>query len=56
MKKKALNTALLAGLAGAAGIANIASAVNLNPDGLGEVFLHRERRQPNFDVSGQHDQ
>ncbi len=47
MKKKALNTALLAGLAGVAGIANIASAVNLNPDGIGEVLLY-----PYYTVNG----
>jgi len=40
MKRKTLTTALLAGLTGAVGIANISNAVNLNPDGLGQVLLY----------------
>jgi hypothetical protein len=35
-----LTTAVVAGIAGVAGIANMASAVNLNPDGLGQVLLY----------------
>lgn len=40
MKRKTLTTALLAGLTGAVGIANISNAVNINPDGLGQVLLY----------------
>jgi len=40
MNKNSLTTAVIAGLAGVAGIANMASAVNLNPDGLGQVLLY----------------
>ncbi len=40
MKKNAMTTAVVAGLAGVAGIANISNAVNLNPDGLGEVLIY----------------
>jgi len=40
MKRNSLTTALLAGLAGAAGLATTASAVNLNPDGLGQVLIY----------------
>lgn len=39
MKKNAMATAVVAGLAGVAGIANISNAVNLNPDGLGQVLI-----------------
>ncbi len=39
MKRTTLTTAVIAGIAGVAGIANMASAVNLNPDGLGQVLL-----------------
>jgi hypothetical protein len=42
-----LTTAVIAGLAGVAGIANMASAVNLNPDGLGQVLLY-----PYYTVNG----
>jgi hypothetical protein len=38
MNRKNLTAAVLAGLAGAAGIAGTAQAVNLNPDGLGQVL------------------
>ena len=40
MNRKNLTAAVLAGLAGIAGIASTAQAVNLNPDGLGEVLLY----------------
>jgi hypothetical protein len=40
MNKNSLTTAVIAGLAGVAGIANMASAVDLNPDGLGQVLLY----------------
>lgn len=39
MKRKTLTTAVLAGLTGIAGMASVASAVNVNPDGLGQVLL-----------------
>jgi len=40
MKKNTMATAIVAGLAGVAGIANISTAVNLNPDGVGQVLLY----------------
>jgi len=40
MKRNSLTTALIAGLAGAAGLASTASALNLNPDGLGQVLIY----------------
>ncbi len=40
MNRKNLTAAVLAGLAGAAGIAGTAQAVNLNPDGLGQVLVY----------------
>ncbi len=40
MKRNSLTTALLAGLAGAAGLASTAQAINLNPDGLGQVLVY----------------
>ena len=40
MNRKNLTAAVLAGLAGAAGIAGSAQAVNLNPDGLGQVLIY----------------
>ena len=40
MNRKNLTAAVLAGLAGAAGIVGTAQAVNVNPDGLGEVLLY----------------
>ncbi|MGD2129423.1 MAG: hypothetical protein PVJ33_07185 [Lysobacterales bacterium] len=40
MNRKNLTAAVLAGLAGAAGIAGTAQAVNLNPDGLGQVLMY----------------
>lgn len=40
MNRKNLTSAVLAGLAGVAGIAASAQAVNLNPDGLGQVLIY----------------
>lgn len=40
MKRKTLTTAVLAGLTGIAGMSGVANAVNLNPDGLGQVLLY----------------
>lgn len=40
MKKNGLTTAVIAGIAGVAGIGSIADAVNLNPDGLGQVLIY----------------
>lgn len=40
MRKNALSNAILAGVAGVAGLASVANAVNLNPDGLGEVLIY----------------
>ena len=40
MNRKNLTAAVLAGLAGVAGIAGTAQAVNLNPDGVGQVLLY----------------
>lgn len=40
MKKKALTTAVLAGIGGVAGLAGIANAVNINSDGLGQVLIY----------------
>ncbi len=40
MKRNNLTTAVLAGIAGIAGIAGSAQAVNINPDGLGQVLLY----------------
>ena len=40
MKKNSLTTAVVAGIAGVAGLANVATAVNLNPDGLGQVLIY----------------
>jgi hypothetical protein len=40
MNRKNLTAAVLAGLAGAAGIAGTAQAVNMNPDGLGQVLIY----------------
>lgn len=47
MKKNTLATAVVAGLAGVAGIANISTAVNINPDGVGQVLLY-----PYYTVNG----
>jgi hypothetical protein len=40
MNRKNLTAAVMAGLAGAAGLAATAQAVNLNPDGLGQVLIY----------------
>lgn len=40
MKRKTLTTAVLAGLTGVAGMVSVSNAVNLNPDGLGQVLLY----------------
>ena len=40
MNRKNLTAAVLAGLAGVAGLAGTAQAVNLNPDGLGQVLMY----------------
>jgi len=47
MNRNSLTTAVIAGIAGVAGIANMESAVNLNPDGLGQVLLY-----PYYTVNG----
>lgn len=47
MKKNSLTTAIVAGFAGVAGLAGVANAVNLNPDGLGQVLLY-----PYYTVNG----
>ncbi|MDR3389260.1 MAG: hypothetical protein P4L92_19630 [Rudaea sp.] len=47
MNRNNLTTAVIAAIAGVAGIANMASAVNLNPDGLGQVLLY-----PYYTVNG----
>ncbi len=40
MNRKNLTSAVLAGLTGVAGIAATAQAVNINPDGLGQVLIY----------------
>jgi hypothetical protein len=40
MKKKALVTALMAGITGAVGIVGVSNAINVNPDGTGQVLLY----------------
>lgn len=40
MKKNGLTSAVVAGIAGVAGFGSIADAVNLNPDGLGQVLIY----------------
>ncbi|MBT8058172.1 MAG: hypothetical protein KJO33_01175 [Gammaproteobacteria bacterium] len=40
MNRKNLTAAVLAGLAGAAGLAATAQAVNMNPDGVGQVLIY----------------
>ena len=47
MKKNALTNAVIAGIAGVAGLAGVANAVNLNPDGLGQVLVY-----PYYTVNG----
>ncbi|QBQ53531.1 hypothetical protein [Nitrosococcus wardiae] len=50
MKKTKLATAVSLALAGSAGALNTAQAVNINPDGLGEVLLY-----PYYTVRDDHD-
>ncbi len=50
MKRNTLTNAVLAGIGGIAGLAGIANAVNLNPDGLGEVLIY-----PYYTVNGGND-
>jgi hypothetical protein len=40
MNRKTLTTAILAGLTGMAGMVSVSNAVNVNPDGLGQVLLY----------------
>jgi hypothetical protein len=40
MKRNSLTTAVVAGIAGVAGFAGLANAVDLNPDGLGQVLIY----------------
>ncbi|MFN2334269.1 MAG: hypothetical protein ABR550_07585, partial [Wenzhouxiangellaceae bacterium] len=40
MKRNSLTTAVLAGLTGVAGMVGVSNAVNINPDGLGQVLLY----------------
>jgi hypothetical protein len=40
MKRNNLTTAVVAGIAGVAGFAGLANAVDLNPDGLGQVLVY----------------
>lgn len=40
MKRNTLTAAVLAGMTGVAGMVNVSHAVNLNPDGLGQVLLY----------------
>jgi hypothetical protein len=40
MKRNNLTTAVVAAIAGVAGFAGLANAVNLNPDGLGQVLIY----------------
>ena len=47
MKKNSLTTAVVAGIAGVAGLASVSNAVNLNPDGLGQVLIY-----PYYTVNG----
>lgn len=47
MKKNTMATAIVAGLAGVAGVANISTAVNINPDGVGQVLIY-----PYYTVNG----
>jgi hypothetical protein len=47
MNRKNLTAAVLAGLAGAVGIVGSAQAVNINPDGLGQVLIY-----PYYTVNG----
>ncbi len=40
MRRNTLTTAVLAGLTGMAGMVSVSNAVNVNPDGLGQVLLY----------------
>lgn len=40
MKKSSLTTSVIAGIAGVAGLVNVSSALNVNPDGLGQVLIY----------------
>ncbi len=40
MKKSSLTTAVVAGIAGVAGLVSVSNAVNINPDGLGQVLIY----------------
>ncbi len=40
MKRNTLTTAVLAGLTGMAGMVSVSNAVNVNPDGLGQVLMY----------------
>src|SRR5690554_5092514 len=47
MKKNSLATAIIAAAVGTAGMVGVAQAINLNPDGLGQVLLY-----PYYTVNG----
>ncbi|MEZ5456505.1 MAG: hypothetical protein R3F04_10435 [Lysobacteraceae bacterium] len=47
MKKSSLTTAVVAGIAGVAGLVSVSNAVNINPDGLGQVLIY-----PYYTVNG----
>lgn len=47
MKKSSLTTSVVAGLAGVAGLVNVSTALNVNPDGLGQVLIY-----PYYTVNG----
>lgn len=47
MKKNSLTNAVIAAIAGVTGIASVANAVNINPDGLGQVLIY-----PYYTVNG----
>lgn len=47
MKKNSLTTAIIAGVAGVAGLVGVSHAVNLNPDGIGQVLLY-----PYYTING----
>src|SRR6056297_3229872 len=50
MKRNTLTAAVFAGLTGVAGMVSVSHAVNLNPDGLGQVLLY-----PYYTVRGGND-
>jgi len=50
MKRNTLTTAVLAGLTGMAGMVSVSNAVNVNPDGLGQVLLY-----PYYTARGEND-